>query len=129
VGADFGCAAAHLWCSVAEARAQLVVAERAEAVQRTQCSAAHGGRFVVEAGAGRIGIAHVPGKRDDAAAIGDGLQGRAGAHDQLFSKLDKVVTAQEIANAVTMAMMAPVSTVRKLVADRAQTRRQIGVRR
>jgi len=40
-----------------------------------------------------------------------------------------VVTAQEIANAVTMAMMAPVSTVRKLVADRAQTRRQIGVRR
>jgi len=40
-----------------------------------------------------------------------------------------VVTAQEIANAVTMAMMAPVSTVRKLVADSAHTRRQIGVRR
>ena len=71
----------------------------------------------------------MPGKRDDAAAVGDGLQRWAGAHDQLFSKLDNVVTAQEIANAVTMAMMAPVSTVRKLVADRAQTRRQIGVRR
>ena len=71
----------------------------------------------------------MPRKRDDAAAVGDGLQGRAGAHDQLFNKLDKVVTAQEIANAVTMAMMAPVSTVRKLVADSAHTRRQIGVRR
>jgi len=71
----------------------------------------------------------VPCERDDATTVGDGLQGRAGAHGQLFSKLDNVVTAQEIANAVTIAMMAPVRTVRKLVADRAQTRRQIGVRR
>ena len=71
----------------------------------------------------------MPCESDHTAAVGDRLQGRAGAHDQLFSKLDNVVTAQEIANAVTIAMMAPVSTVRKLVADRAHTRRQIGVRR
>ena len=68
-------------------------------------------------------------ERDDTAAVSDRLQGRAGAHVQLFNKLDNVVTAQEIANAVTIAMMAPESTVRKLVADNAQRRRQIGVRR
>lgn len=69
------------------------------------------------------------GERDDTAPVSNRLQGRASAHVQLFSKLDNVVTAQEIANAVTMAMMAPESTVRKLVADSAHRRRQIGVRR
>ena len=103
--------------------------QRTQAVQRAQCCAAHCRRVVVEAGPRGVGVTHVTRERDNASAVGDGLQGWAGAHVQLFSKLDNVVTAQEIANAVTMAMMAPVSTVRKLVADSAQTRRQIGVRR
>lgn len=39
------------------------------------------------------------------------------------------MTAKEMAYALTMAMMAPLSTVRKLVEVNAHTRRQIGVRR
>ena len=46
-----------------------------------------------------------------------------------MSRLDSVVTAREMAYALTIAMMAPLNTVRKPAERSAQTRRQMGVRR
>ncbi len=106
--------------------------ERAEAMQCAERRTAHCGLGIVEAGASRVRVAHVAGERDDAPALGrrGRQEGNAALrHDQFFNRSDSVVTTHETANANTIAMIAPLSTVRNVVLPSAQNRRQIGVRR
>ena len=72
------------------------------------------------------------GERDEATSLRSRRRQEGDAtlrHDQFFNRSDSVVTTHETANANTIAMIAPLSTVRKVVLPSAQNRRQIGVRR
>ena len=112
-GRDRGRPAAHGGVAVAERCHQFVVAEAAESLERAQRAGAHGGLGRIEAQPGRRLVAGVPGR-------GDRPPGRLG---HCLSRSVSVVTIIASANAVTVAMTAPMTMARPPLATAANSRR------
>jgi len=128
VSSDLGRATAHRRRSIAEARGQLVAAQCAEPVEGSERRAPDGGFRIDKTRAGGVRVTDVTREGHLSPALCRSIRGRS-VNVQLLSSSESVVTTQEIANADTIAIIAPASTVRNPVLPSAHNLRQIGARR